>query len=179
MRAKNEGFTVIELLMVSAIAGIMLAIGVPAFMTLINKNRVAEELNALVSSLQFARAEAIKEGQTTTVCASTNGTSCNITTGIWNTGWIVFSDPNGNGTVDTGEKVRKIQQNFGGADTLTASSSRSTISFSRDGFATGLTGTVQLTLHTTPVVATSTKCLTINVVGLQSTQTPDTSSACL
>ncbi|MGO9426711.1 MAG: Tfp pilus assembly protein FimT/FimU, partial [Steroidobacteraceae bacterium] len=66
--AHAAGFTMIEMLMTMAIAIIVLTIGVPSFRYVTNSNRIAGELNGLLGDLQFARAEAIKEGTNVTVC---------------------------------------------------------------------------------------------------------------
>lgn len=87
--SRMRGFTLIEMLMTMAIAAILLTIGIPSFRYVTNSNRIAGELNGLLGDLQFARAEAIKEGRTVTVCVSSDGANCaNSTT--WQSGWIVF-----------------------------------------------------------------------------------------
>ncbi len=84
------GFTLVEMIMTMAIAAILLTIAIPSFRYVTNSNRIAGELNGLLGDLQFARAEAIKEGRTVTVCVSNDGATCaNSTT--WQSGWIVFS----------------------------------------------------------------------------------------
>ena len=60
--ARAAGFTMVEMLMTMAIATILLTIAVPSFRYVTNSNRIAGELNGLLGDLQFARAEAIKEG---------------------------------------------------------------------------------------------------------------------
>src|SRR5208283_6012427 len=74
--ARAAGFTMVEMLMTMAIAIIVLTIGVPSFRYVTNSNRIASELNGLLGDLQFARAEAIKEGTNVTVCVSSDGANC-------------------------------------------------------------------------------------------------------
>ena len=62
--------------MVMAIVAILAAIGVPSFKYVTASNRIASEINGLLGDMQFARSEAVKQGQSVTVCVSTNGTSC-------------------------------------------------------------------------------------------------------
>src|ERR1700677_1609484 len=103
-RMRGAGFTLVEVVITMAVAAILLTIAVPSFRYVTNSNRIAGELNGLVGDLQFARAEAIKEGRTVTVCVSTDGNTCANTT-AWQSGWIVFSDPNDVGVHDAGETI--------------------------------------------------------------------------
>ena len=50
----------------------------------------------LLGDLQFARAEAIREGQPVTVCVSSTGSQlrCGHATPAWQKGWIIFTNPN-------------------------------------------------------------------------------------
>ena len=165
----EQGVTAIELLVVLAVVAILAVVAVPSFVDLTQRNRVAGEVNGFVGDLQFARSEAIKEGQTVTMCASSNGSSC-ASGGNWKTGWIVFADPNNNQTHDSSETILRKQPAWNGTDTFTASSNTSAISYSRDGFAMSFTGTVTLTVHTTPLNASATRCIVVNLVGRQQVQ---------
>ena len=76
--------------MTIAIAAIVAMLGVPSFRYVTNSNRIAGEVNGLLGDLQFARAEAIKEGQNVTVCVSANGASCDNGTSRGKTvGWSI------------------------------------------------------------------------------------------
>ena len=167
----GRGFTLVELMVTISILVILTAIALPSFRSLIQSNRAKTETADFLSYLQTARVEAIREGQTVTLCGSTNGTSCNATTDYWETGWILFSDPNANQTVDAGETVLKIGQPFSSTDTLRSNASLKGVTFNREGFAQGLTGTVTFTLHTSPLNAKATRCILINVVGRAQVQT--------
>lgn len=168
-RSSEQGVTAIELLVCLAIIAILAVVAVPSFLDLTQRNRVAGEVNGFVGDLQFARSEAIKEGQAVTMCASSDGSSC-ASGGNWKTGWIVFADPNNNQIHDSSETILRKQPAWNGTDTFTASSNTSAISYSRDGFAMSITGTVTLTVHTTPLNASATRCILVNLVGRQQVQ---------
>src|ERR1700678_3073511 len=108
-RMRAHGFTLVEVVITMAVAAILLSIAVPSFRYVTNSNRIAGESNGLVGDLQFARAEAIKEGRTVTVCVLGTLTSCaggGVTT--WQNGWIVFSDINDDQTIDPGDPVLRV-----------------------------------------------------------------------
>ena len=173
IRISAAGVTAIELLVVMAIIAILLGIAVPSFVGITQSNRVAGEINALSGDMQFARAEAIKEGLPVSICASANGSSC-LGANTWNKGWIVFFDPNGNQTVDLGDTVLRKQIPWTSTDTFTADNNMAAFSYSRDGFALALPGTVTWTLHTQPINASASRCVAINIVGRQQVQSPGT-----
>lgn len=162
------GFTMIETMVVVAIVAILAALAAPSFISLTQKYRIMGEANALIGDIQFARAEAIREGQPVTICTSSNGTACSGSTS-WQGGWIVFSDPNGNRTVDANETVYRQQSTWTNTDTATSAVATSSVMFSRDGFV--INGNVQgnnwvtFTLHSTPVNAYATACVTLNSIG--------------
>ncbi len=68
---RMSGMTLVELLIVMMIAAILVGVGVPSFRYVTNSNRMSGEINNLLGDLQFARSEALKEGQTVTICSST------------------------------------------------------------------------------------------------------------
>jgi type IV fimbrial biogenesis protein FimT len=171
-----RGFTLLETLITMAIGAILLTIGVPSFMYVTNSNRATSEVNGLLGDLQFARAEAIKEGVTVTACVSTDGQSCTGGTS-WNGGWMVFSDPTDVGVRDAGEPVLKIQNPFSSTDTLVASNNVSLITFNREGYATGIANGTQIALHDATSNTAFTRCLSITFVGLMATERYDAVNA--
>ncbi len=101
---RQNGFTMTELMVTIAIAAILLSLGVPAFKYITYSYRMASELNGFLGDMQYARGEALKEGNNVTVCASTNGSSCTGGTN-WAGGWIVFSDLSANHVVGGNDRV--------------------------------------------------------------------------
>lgn len=93
-RAAHAGFTLVELLVALAVLAILVSIGIPSFQNLIAENRVSSAANNLQLALQLARSTAAsrnyEDGDSVTVCASSDGVQCS---GEWNDGWIVL-DPN-------------------------------------------------------------------------------------
>jgi type IV fimbrial biogenesis protein FimT len=166
------GFTLIELLTVITIVAILMALGVPSYQYVTNANRISGEVNGLLGDMQYARSEAIKEGQTVTVCSSANSTTCSGIPG-WQNGWIVFSDVNGTGAVDSAsDTILRVQRAFPLGDTFNASNGTSFVTFNREGFALNLPNPpVTVTLHAAVPNNGSTRCLRITIVGQLTTQT--------
>ena len=152
------------------IAAILMAIAIPSYRYVTNANRIAAEVNGLLGDMQYARGEAIKEGQTVTVCVSSDGATCNGAT-TWQNGWIVFSDLNGDQTVDVGDTVLRVQSTFTSTDTFVANNVAA-VTFNREGFAAGLGPNGSLiTLHALTPSSASTRCLSLTTVGLMTVQT--------
>lgn len=85
-RTKQSGFTLIELMITIAIVAVLTAVAIPSFSTMRDRNSVTTEANKLLSSILFARSEAIKRESPVVI---RRGIS-------WNARWYVFNDLNGN-----------------------------------------------------------------------------------
>lgn len=157
----------IELIITVMVGSVLLSIAVPTFFWVTNSNRIAAEINGLLGDLQFARGEAVKEGQNVTVCVSTNGTTC-AGTNTWQSGWIVFSTAN--------NIPLRVQNAFTSTDTFVASNAVGTITFNRDGYANGIANGTLIELHDKTNNQNWTRCLTINLVGMISSQTYGTTT---
>ncbi len=166
-KTRQNGFSLLELMMTLAVAAVFTTIAVPSFLYVTNSNRISGELNGLLGDLLFARAEAIKEGRDVTVCVSSTGTGSGCTGGTsWQKGWMVFSDPTNPGVYDAGETVLRIQTLFTGSDTFTANHALSVITFNRWGYAIGVANGTVITLHDSTSNSNWTRCLSINYSGL-------------
>jgi type IV fimbrial biogenesis protein FimT len=176
MNKRQSGFTMMELLVTMAILAVLLVIGVPSYRFIMNSYRMSAEANGLLGDLQFARAEAIKEGQWVSVCVSANGTTCSGAT-TWASGWIVFPN-NSTNTLTTPAvgTVLRVQNAFTGRipDTFTPNQAVSILSYNREGFATTSAGfpNTLFTLHEYTANSAYTRCLWLTPVGLAIVETP-------
>jgi type IV fimbrial biogenesis protein FimT len=135
---RESGFTLIELAIVVAVAGILLVVGVPALQDMVRNNRLVTETNNLVAHLNLARSEAVKRGFRVAVCSSADPEAavpaCDGGTD-WDTGWVVFTDANASGAADVAADVLRRSGAVAGATDVRTSGG--TLSFAADGSSAG------------------------------------------
>jgi type IV fimbrial biogenesis protein FimT len=174
---RQTGITLIELLTVLVIVVILISIGMPSYRYVTTNNRMATESDALLGDLQYARAEAIREGQQVTVCVSSNGSACDAATlpPAWQEGWIIFSNPNNVATVDAADPLMRADKGFSGnGDTFQSSNNTYAINFSGNGFANLGVASMLITLHNSTAASQYTRCLQINQAGMTNVVTTTT-----
>jgi type IV fimbrial biogenesis protein FimT len=175
---RQAGVTLVELLTVSVIIALLLTIGMPSYRYVTTNNRMASESDALLGDLEFARAEAIREGQQVSVCVSKTGTSCDTATlpPAWQEGWIVYSNPDNVTTVDASDPLVRTDTGFSSnGDTFLSSPNNYQINFSGSGFATLGVASLKITLHDPSSSSQYTRCLEITQAGMMSIVTATTS----
>ena len=128
---KHSGFTLVELMVVVAIAGIAMAFAIPAMGTFIKNERLVTQINTLVGHLAYARSEAVTRRQQVILCASGNMTSCSGTD--WAAGWILFIDADNSSTFN-GELILRAKAPLAGIGTTLNSSTGSMIIYDNRGF---------------------------------------------
>jgi type IV fimbrial biogenesis protein FimT len=85
-----RGFTLMELIVTMSIVAILAAVAIPNFVAFKQNEQGSSLVSSLVSSLDYARSEAIKRDSPVCVCASSDGATCSAS-GNWNAGWIVYT----------------------------------------------------------------------------------------
>lgn len=105
---KQNGLTLIELMVTLAVAIVLVAVGIPAFRSTTANNRAVAHSNALVTALTLSRGEAVKRGSPVAICRrpESGAVDCNTDSNDWASGWVVFDDIDNSGTVDDGESIR-------------------------------------------------------------------------
>ena len=143
---RQDGLTMIELMITLAVLAVLLAIGIPSFEGLVASTRVTNATNELLSAFAQARSEAIRRGQRVTICISANGAQC-TNAGNWEQGWIIFSDATRAGNVanlDAGETIiHNNRVSLAGTTIQGAAALPRYISFSSDGQSRTLAGAIQ------------------------------------
>ncbi len=92
----KNGFTLIELVITIALAGIVMAIGIPSFQSLSETNHVTSHVDDLKSALRLARHVAVEHDRNAKACARvhtsdpTAAPTCDTSGSFnWGNGWIV------------------------------------------------------------------------------------------
>lgn len=123
--------TLIELMIVISILAVLLMIGLPSFQRLITSTRLTGQINELVSDLSFARSEAGTRSRAVNLCIAASSTTCSTSGNNWAAGWIIWSDINGNSSLDAATEILKYKPAFDGSVSMNLSgfASNTTIIF--------------------------------------------------
>lgn len=103
----QQGLSIVEVLVVVAIIGILMAVGLPEFRTLIADQRLRSAASDLVGELAYARSEAIKQ-QRRVVVERTGAT--------WRDGWRVYVDRDASNTFNSGDQELRSSPGFSNTD---------------------------------------------------------------
>lgn len=141
--AIQEGFTLVEMLVVMAILAILVPVGISQLSAVSNSLKLTAAANSLVSHFHLARSEAIKRNGRVVLCTSDGAAGC-AATGGWDQGWIVFHDANANGSREPVEPLLAREDRLAAMLRLTGNLNVSRyVSFAPDGAAKLTSGAFQ------------------------------------
>lgn len=138
---RELGTSLLETMVVVAIAAVLAATGIPGLVDLMRDVRQDTSMLEMISSLSFARSEAVMRGHRVTLCPSTDGAAC-LGRSFWDSGWIVFTDIDGDGQVDAGETILRSHGPLHPSSTLRGGRLR--ITYQSTGFSAGYNDTIEL-----------------------------------
>ena len=149
MDRRTRGFTLIEMLVSLALLAVLIAAVAPSFHGLLQGNLAAAHAETLMTSLTLARSEAIKRNVRVTLCKSADGANC-TTAGDWAQGWLIFVDRDGDGALDAGEDLLRVQAALAGKFTLKNTNADNWYAYRPDGSAASSGGLVTGTFRVCP-----------------------------
>ena len=161
LRYKNKdrqsGFNLMELMITITVGGILLAVGLPALMGLINNGRITTQTNSLVLAMHLARNEAVKRGHNIRVLP------ISVTTD-WANGWQVRLDVDNDGTTDADDIVLR---NFDAVRKATLVGTETSVTYEPTGF---VQTEIDLTLNATECTSDKQRIIEVKLSGLVSSE---------
>jgi len=127
---KQAGFTLLELMVVVAMAAILASLAGPSFKKSIDRNNINKAARDMRTSLTLARDAALTRVTTVRMCASSDHATC---TGAYRAGWLIYIDTNGDATLSSGEEVLRSFEGVSSNINITATAAAG---FNSRGYAT-------------------------------------------
>jgi type IV fimbrial biogenesis protein FimT len=121
-------------MLVVAIVALLALLAAPSYQRFLLQRGMQAAVDALVGDLRYARSEALMRSARVSVCSSRDGASC-LSTPDWAAGWIVFADADGDGVVDAGDLVLRVQAASPYLASLSTSALRAAVTYEATGWA--------------------------------------------
>ena len=132
--ARRAGFTLIELMVTLAIAGIVATLGVPSFLRTLARHAIAAQADELQDAVRLGRNEAMKRSGPVVLCRTDAPDTghCAGHGGSWQT-WLLFTDLGRNGAFGAGDAI--VRQHLEVSNRMSVTSSAASIRFESTGIA--------------------------------------------
>jgi len=108
MSRKQQGMSVLELMISIGLTAVLMGLAVPSMGQLIATQRISAATNQMIAHLQYARLQAVTRKLDVIACPSVDRRVCSGNR--WDRGWMIFSDKNGNGRPDTDRDLLRVIQ---------------------------------------------------------------------
>lgn len=142
MKLQQPGYTLIEMIIILCLISILMAYGIPNYYDFKQNQIMRQEVNRLISSINFARNESIMKSQHIVLCATQDRTACNGN-GHWHTGWMIFSDKNRDRELNEQDELLIYEEAMSHQITAISSQYRQIIRFDPMGAAPGTNLTIR------------------------------------
>ncbi|MCC4626296.1 GspH/FimT family pseudopilin [Xanthomonas campestris pv. nigromaculans] len=100
----QSGISLLEVVTTTAVLAMLASIAWPSFTDLRQTQHVRATIFELTATLAMARSTSISRGTPVALCPSSPVQGC-IESNNWTGGWLVYSDPDGNRSPDSGDDV--------------------------------------------------------------------------
>jgi type IV fimbrial biogenesis protein FimT len=160
----QQGFTLVELLVVMTIVAILLAMAIPSYNSLAISTTASQYASSMAESALLARAEAIRRNAAVSVCVSADGATCG--SGGWEQGWLVSCMTNDHVTCDSSGTNTLVIQYQGAAKSgwkISEASGLAKLNFDPSG--TGATAASMTVCRATPTVGEQQRTVHISATG--------------
>jgi type IV fimbrial biogenesis protein FimT len=159
-----HGFTLIELMVVLAVAAVVIGLAVPSMSQFMLSGKLRAYSNEVVASAVLARSEAIKRNQSVRLCvANAAGDDCE--SGSWESGWVVITSDD-----------QVLHRQLPISDGFKILSATDELTFQPSGM--GATAANLTVCRATPSVGSQERIVTISATGRTSVTKPTTPSSC-
>jgi len=128
------GFTLVELMVTLAVAGLVIALGAPSFLRALARHAILAQAEELQDALRIGRNEAMTRSGPVVLCrteAASPGV-CSGTPGSWQS-WLLFADAGRSGAFAAGDAI--LRQHADASARMTVTSEAPAIRFESSGIA--------------------------------------------
>jgi len=155
---RGAGFSLVEMLTTLSVLVVLLAIASPGLASLTSANALSAAQGELAAAMMLARGEALKRGAQVGIVATSP-----VRGAEFNSGWTVFVDANGNGVLDAGETIVRVQPAFRSDMRVTTTGGQTLLAFNGRGF---LTPSAMVTVVVCSTLAMKSYRIRLEPVGL-------------
>jgi type IV fimbrial biogenesis protein FimT len=169
---REQGFTLIELVIIIAITAILGRLAVTSFSNSIHNNRVLTYTNGLIAGLNLAKSTAIQRGNYVIMCATDNPTLTSPTCASnWASGWLVYYSTTTTGTPASNGSVLIKTGDSSASNVTTSGTAGTKIVFTSRGLVNGATADVTIIANATGCTSGKDTQITITLGSVGRTNT--------
>ncbi len=130
-----RGLTLVELTATIAVISVALAITIPSWAAFAERSAVSTTANQFLTSLRYARNEAVSRQRHVSLCPSDDGSTCSGDFRGWSQGYLIFIDNDSDKQRGSQEELLRHETLQYPATQVATTSGRPAIRFRRDGAA--------------------------------------------
>lgn len=122
MKKQVRGFTLLELMVTVAIAGIVMAVTLPSLTQMVRVTRQKGVASDFFIDVMLARVEALKRARSVTICPTADDATCVGSASGWTNRRLIFVDQDSNGTFSGSDVLIKVSESVKNGITVTDAS---------------------------------------------------------